>query len=63
MQSVAAGLAILAAGLLCMRLLNVDSTYFDLAWPMLVLSTGMPTATEQRICDPVPPVTPLECSS
>lgn len=39
--SVAAGLAILAAGLLCMRLLNVDSTYFDLAWPMLVLSTGM----------------------
>ncbi|HXS84814.1 MAG TPA: MFS transporter [Mycobacterium sp.] len=39
--SVAAGLAILAAGLLCMRLLNADSTYFDLAWPMLVLSTGM----------------------
>ena len=39
--SVAAGLAILAAGLLCMRFLNVDSTYFDLAWPMLVLSTGM----------------------
>ena len=39
--SVAAGLAILAAGLLCMRLLNADSTYFDLAWPMLFLSTGM----------------------
>lgn len=39
--SVAAGLAILAAGLLCMRLLDIDSAYFDLAWPMLVLSTGM----------------------
>lgn len=39
--SVAAGLAILAAGLFCMRLVNVASTYFDLAWPMLVLSTGM----------------------
>jgi hypothetical protein len=39
--SVAAGLAILAAGLLSMRLLSADSTYFDLAWPMLILSTGM----------------------
>ena len=39
--SVSAGLAILAAGLLGMRLLNADSTYFDLAWPMLILSTGM----------------------
>ncbi|OMC40838.1 MFS transporter [Mycobacterium sp. GA-1841] len=39
--SVAVGLATLAAGLLCMRLLDVDSSYFDLAWPMLVLSTGM----------------------
>ncbi|MCV6976196.1 MFS transporter [Mycobacterium bourgelatii] len=39
--SVAGGLAILAAGLLCMCLLEADSTYFDLAWPMLVLSTGM----------------------
>ncbi|UXA20694.1 MFS transporter [Mycobacterium sp. SMC-4] len=39
--SVAGGLAILAAGLLCMRPLGVDSTYFDLAWPMLILSAGM----------------------
>jgi EmrB/QacA subfamily drug resistance transporter len=39
--SVAAGLAILAAGLLCMRFLDVDSSYVDLAWPMLVLATGM----------------------
>lgn len=39
--SVASGLAILAGGLLCMRQLDVDSTYFDLAWPMLVLSAGM----------------------
>lgn len=39
--SVASGLAILAVGLLCMRPLGVDSTYFDLAWPMLVLSAGM----------------------
>lgn len=39
--SVAVGLAILAAGLLCMRFVDVGSTYFDLAWPMLILSTGM----------------------
>ncbi|MGD9622921.1 MAG: MFS transporter [Mycolicibacterium sp.] len=39
--SVAAGLAILAVGLLSMRLVDADSTYFDLAWPMLVLSIGM----------------------
>jgi predicted MFS family arabinose efflux permease len=39
--SIAAGLAILAVGLLCMRLVDLSSTYFDLAWPMLILSTGM----------------------
>jgi len=39
--SVAAGLAILAAGLLCMRVAGVDAAYIDIAWPMLVLATGM----------------------
>lgn len=39
--SVAAGLAILGVGLLCMRLVDLHSTYIDLAWPMLILSTGM----------------------
>ncbi|QZH60116.1 MFS transporter [Mycolicibacterium farcinogenes] len=39
--SVAAGLAILAVGLLSMRLVDVDSTYFDLAWPLVVISVGM----------------------
>lgn len=39
--SVAGGLGILAAGLFCMRLVHVDSSYFDLAWPLVVLSSGM----------------------
>jgi len=35
------GLLLIAAGLLCLRLLDVGSTYLDLAWPLLVMSTGI----------------------
>lgn len=37
--SLAGGLAILAVGLLAMR--NLGPSYFDLAWPMLTLATGV----------------------
>ena len=39
--TVTVGLLVIAAGLLCLRLLDVGSTYLDLAWPLLVMSTGI----------------------
>lgn len=35
------GLILIAAGLFSLTLLDVDSTYWDLAWPMLIMSTGI----------------------
>lgn len=43
--TVVAGLLLIAAGFLCMRILDVDSPYIDLAWPMLVMSTGIGLCT------------------
>jgi EmrB/QacA subfamily drug resistance transporter len=39
------GLLLIAAGLLCMLLLELDSPYFDLAWPLLIMSTGIGLCT------------------
>lgn len=35
------GLMLMATGLLCMRGLAVDATYWELAWPLLIISTGV----------------------
>ena len=35
------GLAITGVGFLCMRFLSLDSGYWELAWPLLVLSAGL----------------------
>ncbi|OMC38883.1 MFS transporter [Mycobacterium sp. GA-1841] len=42
---VAVGLLVIAAGLLCMRLLEVDSGYTDFAWPLFIMSTGIGLCT------------------
>ncbi|OBB87332.1 MFS transporter [Mycolicibacterium peregrinum] len=42
---VSIGLLMIAVGLMCMRLLEVDSTYLDYAWPLLIMSTGMGLCT------------------
>ena len=39
------GLLLIAAGLLCMCLLEPDSSYLDLAWPLIVMSTGIGLCT------------------
>jgi hypothetical protein len=39
------GLILIAAGLMCMRLLEIDSPYLQLAWPLLVMSTGIGLCT------------------
>jgi EmrB/QacA subfamily drug resistance transporter len=36
-----AGLLFMAAGFLCLRVLALDSPYWDLAWPLLIMSTGI----------------------
>lgn len=38
---VLAGMILLSAGLLCLRLVHLESTYWDLAWPLLVVSLGI----------------------
>nr|WP_242456095.1 MFS transporter [Mycolicibacterium sp. P1-18] len=43
--AVTVGLLLIAAGLLCLRLLDLGSSYLDLAWPLLVLSTGVGLCT------------------
>jgi hypothetical protein len=35
------GLLLIAAGFLWMRVLHVDSPYWDMMWPLLVMSTGI----------------------
>ena len=40
-----ADLLLIAAGLLCMRLLELDSPYLDLAWPLLIMSTNIGLCT------------------
>jgi hypothetical protein len=42
---VASGLAFISAGLVCMRVLDVGSPYLDLAWPLLIISTGIGLCT------------------
>lgn len=44
-MSVFIGLVLIAAGLLCMRLLELDSSYLDFAWPLLIMSTGIGLCT------------------
>ena len=39
------GLLIMAVGFLCMHRLDLHSSYVDLAWPLLVLSTGIGLCT------------------
>ncbi|MFC7673108.1 MFS transporter [Mycolicibacterium sp. GCM10028919] len=39
------GLILIAAGLMSMRLLEIDSPYLQLAWPLLVMSTGIGLCT------------------
>lgn len=39
------GLILIAAGLMSMRLLEIDSSYLQLAWPLLVMSTGIGLCT------------------
>ena len=39
--AVTVGLVLIAAGLVSLRLLDIDSSYVDLAWPLLVMSTGI----------------------
>ena len=43
--SVAVGLLLIAVGLLCLRLLELGSSYVDLAWPLIVMSTGIGLCT------------------
>jgi Na+/melibiose symporter-like transporter len=39
------GLALISAGFVCLRILQIDSPYWDLAWPLLVMSTGIGLCT------------------
>jgi EmrB/QacA subfamily drug resistance transporter len=43
--TVSVGLVILAAGLISMRVLDVGSSFLDLAWPLLIMSTGIGLCT------------------
>lgn len=42
---VSIGLLVIAAGLMCMRLLHLDSNYFEYTWGLLVISTGIGMCT------------------
>ena len=44
-RCVSTGLLVIAAGLMCMRLLEVDSSYYDYAWPLFIMSTGIGLCT------------------
>jgi EmrB/QacA subfamily drug resistance transporter len=39
------GMLLVSVGFLCMLTLSTDSSYFDLAWPALILSTGIGLCT------------------
>jgi EmrB/QacA subfamily drug resistance transporter len=43
--AVTSGLALIAAGLLCMRTIAIDSSFLDLAWPLLIISAGIGLCT------------------
>lgn len=42
---VSTGLLLIAAGLMCMRLLELDSSYLDYTWPLIIISTGIGMCT------------------
>jgi EmrB/QacA subfamily drug resistance transporter len=42
---VSTGLLLISAGLLCVRLLELNSSYLDLAWPLLIMATGIGLCT------------------
>lgn len=44
-MAVVIGLVFIAAGLVSMRILDADSAYLDMAWPMLIMSTGIGLCT------------------
>ncbi|BBX27303.1 MFS transporter [Mycolicibacterium alvei] len=44
-MSVFGGLLLIATGLMCMRLLELDSSYLDFTWPLLIMSTGIGLST------------------
>lgn len=39
------GLLVIAAGLMCTRLLQVDSSYLDYTWPLIIISIGIGLCT------------------
>ncbi|KGI67000.1 MFS transporter [Mycolicibacterium rufum] len=43
--SVTVGLLLMAVGLFCMRFLEVDATFLDLMWPMLIIAAGIGLCT------------------
>ncbi|MDG4663934.1 MFS transporter [Mycobacterium sp. 236(2023)] len=43
--AVSVGLLLIAAGLFCMRYLEADATFLDLAWPMLIAASGIGLCT------------------
>lgn len=43
--AVTTGLVLIAVGLLCMRTLTIDSSFWDLAWPLLIASAGIGLCT------------------
>ena len=44
-MAVFGGLLLIAAGLMCMRLLELESSYLDFTWPLLIMSTGIGLST------------------
>ncbi|MGE2726848.1 MFS transporter [Mycolicibacterium pulveris] len=42
---VSTGLLLIAVGLYCTRILELDSPYIDLAWPLLIMATGIGLCT------------------
>jgi hypothetical protein len=42
---VSIGLLVIAAGLMCMRLLELDSGYLDYTWPLIIISIGIGLCT------------------
>jgi EmrB/QacA subfamily drug resistance transporter len=43
--AVVSGLVLIATGLLCMRVLEIDSSFWDLSWPLLIISAGIGLCT------------------
>ncbi|MFF0491950.1 MFS transporter [Nocardia sp. NPDC004068] len=54
----AVGLVLVGVGLLCLALLTADSTFVDILWPLLIMSTGLgltAAPATAAIVDGVPP--------